>query len=71
MKQLTTNEVLNLPFGSKIKICKPYHPHYDIDNCFAVVFGDKVGYKNGEYDKLETIANYMFENWCIVYLINE
>lgn len=72
MKKITDSELLELPFGSKIKVIWP-----DSIYCnkragyYGIVFGNNIGYEGGSIDDLRTIAKYMFDNWCMVYQINE
>lgn len=72
MKQLNDGELLNLAFGSKIRVV--WHNssfHNKNDEYYGVVFGDMIGYKDGLIDSLKTIAECVYNNWCKVYLIIE
>ena len=72
MKKITDSELLELPFGSKIKVIWP-----DSIYCnkragyYRIVFGNNIGYEDVSIDDLGTIAKCMFDNWCVVYQINE
>ena len=69
MKRITDSELLELPFGSKIRVIKPHHPKNN--EYYGVIFGDKIGYEDGKFDNTRTIAECMFDDWCMVYLITE
>lgn len=70
MKKLTSEEILNLTFGTKIKIVYHNSKHHDKNETYkAVVYGDKIGYEDGMSDRLRIIAEQAFENECKVYLI--
>ena len=43
----------------------------EIELNYGVIFGDKIGYEDGEFDDTRTIAECMFNDWCMVYLITE
>lgn len=70
MKKLAHREVLDLTFGTKIKII--YHNskyHNKNEEYKAVVFGDKIGYEDGVIDHLRIIAEQVYDNVCKVYVI--
>ena len=70
MKKLAHGEVLNLTFGTKIKIVyhnSVYHQKNEVYR--AVVFGDKIGYEDGVIDHLRIIAEQVYDNVCKVYVI--
>lgn len=72
MKRITDSELLALPFGSKIRVIwhnSNHHPKND--EYYGVIFGDKIGYEDGEFDDTRTIAECVFNDWCMVYLITE
>ena len=72
MKRLLYSELLELGFGSKIRIVWNNSPHHDKNEEYhGVVFGKKIGWEDGLADDLNTIAECMYNNWCIVYLISE
>ncbi len=70
MKTLNREEVLALPFGTKIKIVyhkTKYHKKGETYN--AVVFGEKIGYEDGLIDHLRIIAEQVDINQCKVHLL--
>lgn len=70
MKKLTSEEVLDLTFGTKIKIVyhnSKYHNKNETYN--AVVFGEKIGYEDGLVDHLRIIAEQVYNNECKVHLL--
>ena len=72
MKRITDSELLELPFGSKIRVIwhnSNHHPKND--EYYGIIFGDKIGYEDGEFDDTRTIAECVFNDWCMVYLITE
>ena len=70
MKKLTSEEVLNLTFGTKIKIVYHNSKYHNKNDAYkAVVYGDKIGYEDGCIDHLRLIAEQVFVNDCKVYLI--
>ena len=38
---------------------------------YGVVFGDKIGWEDGQVDKLRIIAECVYNDWCMVYLLTE
>ena len=72
MKKITDGELLALPFGSKIRVIwhnSNHHPKND--EYYGIIFGDKIGYEDGEFDDTRTIAECVFNDWGMVYLITE
>lgn len=70
MKKITDSELLELPFGSKIRVIWHNSPHHNKnDEYYGVIFGDKIGWEDGEVDKLRDIAECAWNDWCMVYLI--
>lgn len=70
MKALNSEEILALPFGTKIKIVyrkSKYHSKNETYN--AVVFGEKIGYEDGVIDYLRIIAEQVYDNQCKVHLL--
>ena len=70
MKTLNSEEILALPFGTKIKIVyrkSNYHSKNETYN--AVVFGEKIGYEDGLVDHLRIIAEQTYNNDCKVHLL--
>lgn len=71
MKKLTSEEVLNLTFGTKIKIVYHNSKYHDKNETYkAVVYGDKIGYEDGIVDHLRIIAEQAYNNQCKVYIID-
>lgn len=68
MKRITDSELLELAFGSRIRVIWHNSNH---DEFYGVIFGDKIGYENGEFDYTRTIADCMYSDWCMVYLLTE
>ena len=69
---MTDSELLGLPLGSKIKVI--WHNsthHHKNDEYYGVIFGDKIGYDDGEFDDTRTIAECVFNDWCMVYILEE
>ena len=74
MKKITDSELLGLPFGSRIKVIwhnSTHHPKNDEYYYYGVIFGDKIGYEDGEFDDTRTIAECVFNDWCVVYQIDK
>jgi len=69
MRRITDSELLDLPFGSKIKII--WHNskrHKKNERYRGIVFGDMIGWEDGLSDTLRIIAESMYNEWCMVYL---
>ena len=72
VKRITDRELLELSFGSKIRVIWHNSIHHSKnDEYYGVVFGNKIGYEDGLIDDLRTIAECIFNDWCMVYLITE
>ena len=70
MKTLDSGEILDLPFGTKIKVVYHESKYHSKDETYnAVVFGEKIGYEDGVVDHLRTIAEQAYNNYCKVYLL--
>lgn len=70
MKRITDTQLRELPFGSKVKVIWYNSIHHDKnEECYGVVFGDKIGWEDGKVDDLSTIAECMFNDWCMTYLM--
>lgn len=70
MKRITEEQLKELPFGSMIRIIwndSCYHKP-DEEYC-GVIFGDKIGYDDGKIDSVSTIAESIYNNCCMVYLM--
>lgn len=72
MRRITDSELLELKFGSQIRIIWHNSDHHKKnEEYYGVVFGDKIGYEDGLVDDLRTIAECMYNDWCMVYLLQE
>lgn len=70
MKTLNSEEILALPFGTKIKVVYHKTKYQSKDEAYnAVVFWEKIGYEDGVVDNLRTIAEQAYNNYCKVYLL--
>ena len=68
MKIITDRELLQPPFGSKIRVVwRNSHHRPKNDEYYGVIFGDKIGYEDGKLDDTRTIAECVFNNLCVVY----
>lgn len=70
MKRITDEELKELPFGSMIRVIwhNSYY-HEPNEEYYGVVFENKIGYEDGKIDSLFTIAECMYNDWCMVYLM--
>lgn len=72
MRRITDGELLELGLGSKIRIIWHNSLHHDKnEEYYGVVFGKKIGWEDGAVDDLRTIAECMYNDWCMVYLLTE
>lgn len=72
MKRITSEELRNLPFGSKVRII--WHnskSHEKGEEYFGVIFGNHIGYENGKADLVKIVAECAFNDWCMLYLLTE
>lgn len=70
MKRITDREILALPFGSKIRTIWHNSNHHEKgEEYYGVIFGDKIGWEDGKIDDTRTIAECMFNDWCMTYLM--
>lgn len=72
MKRINSSELLELSFGSKIKVVwhnSDRHPKNE--EFYGVIFGDNIGYEDGLVDKTRQIAECEYNGWCMVYLITD
>lgn len=70
MKRITDDELLELSFGSKIRVIWHNSPRHEKgDEYYGVIFGDKIGYEDGLVDDKRTIAECIYNDWCMVYLV--
>ncbi len=69
-KLLTHSELLDLKFGAKIKVIWHNSKHHSPnEEHYGIIFGDKIGYKDGKTDETRTIAECVFNEWCKIYLV--
>lgn len=72
VKRVTDSELLDLPFGTKIKVI--WHNskrHEKNEEYVGVVFGRKIGWEDGLEDDLRTIAECAYNDWCMVYIMED
>lgn len=70
MRRILDSELIELPFGSQIKtIWHNSKYHLDKDEYIGVVFGDKIGWADGKVDDIRIIAESIFNDWCMTYLM--
>ena len=70
MKRITAGELLDLKFGTKIRVV--WHNsegHKKNKERYGVIFGHKIGYEVGLTDEKRIIAECMRKDWCMVYVI--
>lgn len=65
MKKITEIELMNLAFGTKIKVVWEKNETY-----LRVIFGENIGYEDGKFDKTIIISESIHNNNCEVYLLN-
>lgn len=70
MKRITEEELKELPFGSMIRIIW-HNSYYHEPNAeyYGVIFENKIGYEDGKIDSVFVIAESMYNNCCMVYLM--
>lgn len=71
MRRITDGELMELSFGSQIRII--WHNskrHKENEEYYGVIFGDKIGYEDGLVENRRDIAECMFNDWCMVYLMD-
>lgn len=70
MKRITEEQLKELPFGSMIKVIwNDSCYHKPDEEYYGIIFGDKIGYEDGKIDSVFTIAESMYNNCCMVYLM--
>lgn len=70
MKRITDSELLELSFGSKIRVIWHNSPRHERgDEYYGIIFGDKIGYEDGLVDDKRNIAECIYNDWCMVYLV--
>lgn len=72
MRKITSSELLALPFGSKIKVIWHNSKHHEKNEEYVgMIFGQKIGWEDGLEDDVRTIAECVYNDWCMVYLMND
>lgn len=68
---LTVDQFNLLPFGSMVCIHWIEPPIEDVKNIrvFGIIFGDKIGYGDGSFDRRNKISEAMIANQCVVYFL--
>lgn len=66
MGKINADQIFKLSFGTKIKIV-----YSDVESYKAVVFGNRIGYENGNVDDIITISEQFFNNQCEIYELTE
>ena len=68
MKRITDGELLELKFGTKIRVIWHNSKHHKKnEEYYGVIFGDKIGYEDGLTDETRAIAECIYNDWCMVY----
>lgn len=68
----TTDEFSYLPLGSVIKVIWHKSDYYEEGyEYFGAIYGDKVGWEDGNTDKLKTLIVGMNNDCCKVYLADD
>lgn len=72
VKRVTDSELLDLPFGTKLKVVWHNSKHHEKNEEYVgVVFGQKIGWEDGLEDDLRTIAECAYNDWCMVYIMKD
>ena len=70
MQRITDGQLLELPFGSQIRIIWHNSKHHEKnEEYYGVIFGEKIGYEDGFIDNRRNIAECVCNDWCMVYLM--
>lgn len=72
MRRITYRELLELSFGSEIRIIwhNLRHQKNGVEE-YGVIFGNKIGFENGLSLETKNIAKSMRDDLCMCYLITE
>lgn len=66
------DELVYMPLGSKIKVIWYKSDRYEEgEECFAVKYGDKVGWEDGSSGELQTLISGISNHCCSVYLADD
>ena len=68
VRKITDTELLELNFGSKIRIMWHNSLHQEY---YGIVSGKKIGWEDGTVDDLRTIAECIHKDYCTVYLLTK
>jgi len=72
MKRITDSKLLELPFGSMIRVIwhnSKYHEK-NVEYC-GVIYGNNIGWEDGLTEETRIIAECMYNDWCMCYLVTE
>lgn len=66
------DELVYMPLGSKIKVVWHKSDRYEEgEEYFGVKYGDKIGWKDGSNDELQTLSSGINNHCCSVYLVDD
>lgn len=66
------DELVYMPLGSKIKVIWHKSDQYEEgEECFAVKYGDKIGWEDGSSGELQTLMTDISNHCCSVYLADD
>lgn len=72
MRRIDSSELKDLAFGSKIRVIwHNSNRHEKNSEYYGVIYGENIGYEDGLTDNIQTIAESIFNDWCMVYLIDD
>ena len=79
VRKITDTELLELNFGSKIRIMwhnSLHQEYYGVvfgkdKEYYGIVSGKKIGWEDGTVDDLRTIAGCIHKDYCTVYLLTK
>lgn len=70
MKRMTDSQLMELPFGSQIRVIwHNSNRHEKNEEYYGVIFGNKIGYEDGLIDECRNIAECIYNDWCMVYTL--
>jgi len=71
MQRITHIQLMELPFGSQIRVIWHNSKHHEKnEEYYGVIFRDKIGYEDGLVDNRRDIAECIYNDWCMVYLMH-
>lgn len=71
LDKLTSTGLLKLKLGDVIRIIWHKSKYHEYEEYYGVVFGDRIGWNDGKVDDLRSIAECIYNDWCMVYLVDE